>query len=61
MQSFVNILTIMQGIYQGYPVMLHDRTWTVILTLTQDNTGTTHFNRAIEIIENSGEATVVRN
>jgi hypothetical protein len=48
----------MQGIYQGYPVMLHDRAWTVILTLSQDNTGTAHFDRAIEIIENSGQATV---
>ena len=51
----------MQGIYQGYPVMLHDKVWTVILTLSQDNIGTTHFDRAIELIENSGQATVVRN
>jgi hypothetical protein len=51
----------MQGIYQGYPIMLHDKAWTVILTLSEDNTGTTHFDRAIEIIENSGQATVVRN
>ncbi len=50
----------MQGIYQGYPVMLHDKVWTVILTLSQDNAGTTHFDRAIEIIENSGQATVVK-
>jgi len=49
----------MQGIYKGYPVMLHDKAWTVILTLSQDNTGTAHFGRAIEIIENSGQATVV--
>ncbi len=49
----------MQGIYQGYPIMLHDKTWTVILTLSQDNTGIAHFDRAIEIIENSGQATVV--
>ena len=48
----------MQGIYKGYPLMLHDKAWTVILTLSQDNTGTTHFGRAIEIIENSGQATV---
>ena len=41
----------MQGIYKGYPVMLHDKAWTVILTLSQDNTGTTHFNKAIELIE----------
>jgi len=61
MQSFVNILTIMQGIYQGYPVMLHDIVWTVILTLSQDNTGIAHFERAIEILENSGQVTVVRN
>ncbi len=47
----------MQGIYQGYPIMLHDKAWTVILTLSQDNTGTAHFDRAIEIIENSGQAT----
>ncbi len=39
--------------------MLHDKAWTVILTLSQDNTGTAHFDRAIEIIENSGQATVV--
>ena len=44
----------MQGIYQGYPVMFHERAWTVILTLSQDNSGTAHFDRAIEIIENSG-------
>ena len=49
----------MQGIYKGYPLMLHDKAWTVILTLSQDNTGTAHFDRAIEIIENSGQATVV--
>ncbi len=49
----------MQGIYQGYRVMLHDRAWTVILTLSQDNTGTANFDRAIEIIENSGQATVI--
>ncbi len=60
-QSFVNILTIMQGIYQGYPVMLHDKVWTVLLTLSQDNTGATHFDRAIELIKNSGQASVVRN
>ena len=51
----------MQGIYKGYPLMLHDKAWTVILTLSQDNTGTTHFGRAIEIIENSGQATVAGN
>ncbi len=51
----------MQGIYQGYQVMLHDRVWTVILTLSQDNTGTTHFDRAIDIIKYSGQASVVRN
>ena len=41
--------------------MLHDKVWTVILTLSQDNIGTTHFDRAIELIENSGQAIVVRN
>jgi len=46
----------MQGIYKGYPVMLHDKAWTVILTLSEDNTGIAHFDRAIEIIENSGQA-----
>jgi len=56
MHSFVNILTIMQGIYKGYPAMLHDTVWTVILTLSEDNTGIAHFDRAIEIIENSGQA-----
>ena len=56
MQSFVNILTIMQGIYKGYPVMHHDKAWTVILTLSEDNTGIAHFDRAIEILENSGQA-----
>ncbi len=59
MQSFVNILTIMQGIYQGYPVMFHDKAWIVILTLSEDNMGAAHFDSAIEIIENSGQATVV--
>ena len=39
--------------------MLNDKAWTVILTLSQDNAGTTHFGRAMEIIENSGQATVV--
>ena len=48
----------MQGIYQGYQVMLHDRAWTVILTLSQDSTGTTHFNKAIELIEQSGNAVI---
>jgi hypothetical protein len=51
----------MQGIYQNYPLMLHDKVWTVILTLSQDNTGTTHFERALEILENSGQVTVVKN
>ena len=51
----------MQGIYKGYPVMLHDIVWTVILTLSQDNAGIAHFERAIEILENSGQVTVVRN
>lgn len=46
----------MQGIYKGYPAMLHDTVWTVILTLSEDNTGIAHFDRAIEIIENSGQA-----
>ena len=41
--------------------MLHDIVWTVILTLSQDNTGIAHFERAIEILENSGQVTVVRN
>ena len=27
----------MQGIYKGYPVMLHDKAWTVILTLSEDS------------------------
>ena len=51
----------MQGIYKGYPVMLHDKAWTVILTLSEDNTGIAHFDRAIEIMENSGQASVLRN
>jgi hypothetical protein len=46
----------MQGIYKGYPVMLHDKVWTVILTLSEDSSGIAHFGRAIEIIENSGQA-----
>jgi len=50
----------MQGIYQGYPVMLHDKVWTVILTLSQDSTGRTHFNKAIELIERSGNGAVIK-
>jgi hypothetical protein len=50
----------MQGIYQGYPVMLHDKAWTVILTLSQDGTGTTRFDKAIELIKHAGQASVVR-
>jgi len=50
----------MQGIYQGYPVMLHDNVWTVILTLSQDNSGTTHLNKAIELIEQSGNGAVIK-
>jgi hypothetical protein len=49
---------IMQGIYQGYPVVLHYKALTVILTLSQDSTGTTHFNKAIELIEQSGNAVI---
>ncbi len=50
----------MQGIYQGYPLMLHDKAWTVILTLSQDSTGTTHFKKAIELIEQSGNAVITK-
>ena len=39
--------------------MFHDKAWIVILTLSEDNMGATHFDSAIEIIENSGQATVV--
>ncbi len=51
----------MQGIYQGYPVMLHDTVWTVMLTLTQDEKGTSHYAKAIDIIVNSGKAEIVKN
>jgi len=51
----------MQGIYQGYPIMLHDKAWTVILTLSQDNTGSTHFGRAIELIKFAGQASILKN
>ena len=51
----------MQGIYQGYPVMTHDKTWTVILTLSQDAIGTTHFDKAIKLINSSGQAIILRN
>lgn len=41
--------------------MLHDKAWTVILTLSQDNSGTTHFEKAIELINSSGQAIILRN
>jgi len=51
----------MQGIYQGYSIMLHDMAWTVILTLSQDNSGTTNFNKAIELIAQCGNTAVIKN
>jgi hypothetical protein len=40
--------------------MLHDRAWTVALTLTQDDTGTTNYARAIEILRHCGQAALVK-
>ncbi|KCZ72630.1 hypothetical protein ANME2D_01060 [Candidatus Methanoperedens nitroreducens] len=41
--------------------MLHDKVWTVILTLSQDEIGTSHLDRAIELIKHSGQASIIKN
>ncbi|HIH43757.1 MAG TPA: hypothetical protein HA257_01325 [Candidatus Methanoperedenaceae archaeon] len=44
----------------GYPLMLHDTAWTVLLTMTQDSSGTSHYKKAIEILKNVGQASILR-
>jgi len=44
----------MQGIYQGYPVLLHDVAWTVVLDMVQKEDGKCSIADALELLKIGG-------